>query len=69
MQLFNQCHMPGPFRYILLLYMPYVIVEASPQVCMKNTAREECQVVNTAQAESCIYHETPQTAVFSYRQS
>ena len=33
---------------------------------MKNTARGECRVVNTArgEAECCIYHETPPSAVF-----
>ena len=44
----------------------YVIVKALPRVCMKNTARGECRVVNTAQgkAECCIYHETLPSAVF-----
>ena len=33
---------------------------------MKKKARGECRVVNTApgEAECCIYHETPQSAVF-----
>jgi len=49
----------------------YVIVEALPRVCMKNTARGECRVVNTAQgeAECCIYHETPPKCCVSYKQA
>ena len=46
--------------------MPYVIVKALPRVCMKNTARGECRVVNTARgkAECCIYHEIPRVLCF-----
>ena len=48
-------------QYSIVLY---VIVKALPRVCMKNTARGECRVVNTArgEAECCI--ETPPSAVF-----
>ena len=50
--------------------MQQVIVKALPRVCMKNTARGECRVVNTArgEAECCIYHETPECCV-SYTQT
>ena len=40
----------------------YVIVKALPRVCMKNTARGSVEWL--IQAECCIYHETPQKAVF-----
>jgi len=42
----------------------YVIIEALPRVCMKNTARGECRVVNTirGEAECCIYHKTPRVS-------
>jgi len=61
------------------LYLPpipdipdvYVIVKALPQVCIKNTARRECRMVNTArgEAECCIYHETPPDCCVSYTQA
>ena len=35
----------GQPSHIKILYM---LVKALPRVCMKNTARQECRVVNTA---------------------
>ena len=43
----------------------YVIVEALPRVCMKNTARGECRMVDTAQSRVLhLPQDTPRVLCF-----